>query len=97
MSDAFPLLKNKDLLFLKRTGNQPEKCEFRAWLKGERQIFCSLVTWGKGTLISADAGLLLDQGDPSCGDVRGGRVGWWWESTLGFHNRGWGRVSSSED
>lgn len=27
--------KNKDLLFLKRTGNQPDKCEFKAYLGGK--------------------------------------------------------------
>lgn len=44
MSDAFPFLKNKDLVFLKRTGNQPEKSKFKAGLKGE-DISCSLATF----------------------------------------------------
>lgn len=36
--------KIKDPLFLKRTGNQPEKCEFKAGLERE-DTFCNLATF----------------------------------------------------
>ena len=47
MSDAFRfffLFKHKELLFLKRTGSQPEKCEFKACLE-EGDTFCNLAVF----------------------------------------------------
>lgn len=45
MADAFPFFKkHKDLLFLKRTGNQPEYCEVNTCLEGEG-IVCNLATF----------------------------------------------------
>ena len=40
----FFFFKHKELLFLKRTGNQPEKCAFKACLEGG-DTFCNLAVF----------------------------------------------------